>query len=124
MPRNKVRAMTTGRTRDLPGLGARLRQAREAAGLTQEQVAKLLGVPRPAISEMESETRRVSAGELKQLSGYYKVSMQWLTGEPVHGDEKIKMAARKLSALRDEDVDTVMRIVDSFRRERGDKTPK
>jgi len=116
--------MTTGRTRDLPGLGARLREAREAAGLTQEQVAKLLGVPRPAISEMESETRRVSAGELKQLSGYYKVSMQWLTGEPVHGDEKIKMAARKLSALRDEDVDTVMRIVDSFRRERGVKTPK
>src|SRR5713226_7787094 len=116
MPRNKVRAMTTGRTRDLPGLGARLREAREAAGLTQEQVAKLLDVPRPAISEMESETRRVSAGELKQLARYYKVSVAWLTGEPTIRNEKIKLAARKLSALRDEDIDTVMRIVDSFRR--------
>src|SRR6266849_9240920 len=120
MPRNKGRAMTTGRTRDLPGLGARLRDAREAAGLTQEQVAKLLGIPRPAISEMEGETRTVSAGELKQLAACYKVSLPWLAGEPTYSDgEKIKMAARKLSALRDEDVDTVMRIVDSFRRQSG-----
>src|SRR5258707_15866782 len=120
MPRNKGRAMTTGRTIDLPGLGARLREAREAAGLTQEQVAKLLGIPRPAISEMESETRNVSAGELKQLAACYKVSLPWLAGEPSYGaDEKIKIAARRLSALRDEDVDTVMKIVDSFRRQRG-----
>jgi transcriptional regulator with XRE-family HTH domain len=108
--------MATPKSKDLPGIGARLKESREAAGLTQEQVARLLGLPRPAISEMESETRKVSAGELKQLAEHYKVSVQWLAGESVQGDEKIKMAARKLSALRDEDIDTVMRIVDSFRR--------
>lgn len=117
--------MATPRSKDLPGIGARLKESREAAGLTQEQVARLLGLPRPAISEMESEIRKVSAGELKQLAEHYKVSVQWLAGEPVHGDEKIKMAARKLSSLRDEDIDTVMRIVDSFRRAgKRDRAPK
>ncbi len=106
--------MATAKSEDLPGIGARLRQAREAAGLTQDQVAKLLGLPRPAISEMESETRRVSAGELKQLARLYKVSMEWLTGEPASKNDNIKIAARKLSSLRKKDIDTVMRIVDSF----------
>ena len=111
--------MTTAKSNDLPGLGGRLKQAREGAGLTQQQVAKLLGLSRPAISEMEGETRTVSIGELKKLAQYYHVSLQWLAGEPIQEDEKLKIAARKLSALRDEDIDTVMRIVDSFRRERS-----
>lgn len=106
--------MVKTKSEDLPGIGARLRQAREAAGLTQEQVARLLGLPRPAISEMESETRRVSVGELKQLAHVYKVSMEWLTGEPASRNEKIKIAARKLSELREKDLETVMRIVDSL----------
>jgi transcriptional regulator with XRE-family HTH domain len=110
--------MVKAKSEDLPGIGARLRQAREAAGLTQEQIAKLLGLPRPAISEMEGETRRVSVGELKQLAHRYKVSMEWLTGEPPSRNDKIKVAARKLSALREEDIDTVMRIVDSFNKGR------
>src|SRR5260370_25178562 len=110
--------MAAAKSKDLPGIGARLKNARDAAGLTQEQVAKLLDVSRPAVSDMEKESRRVSAGELKQLAEYYKVSVQWLAGESVQGNEKIKMAARKLSSLRDEDIDTVMRIVDSFRRDR------
>lgn len=118
--------MAGAKSRDLPGIGARLKDSREAAGLTQEQVARLLGVPRPAISEMESELRTVSAGELRQLAACYKVSLPWLAGEPSHdgADEKIKMAARKLSDLKDEDVDTVLRIVDSFRRQAGSRSKR
>lgn len=114
--------MAGAKSNDLPGIGARLKQAREAAGLTQEQIARLLQLPRPAISEMEAETRTVSVGELKQLAEHYKVSLQWLAGETEQRDEKIKMAARKLNALRDEDIETVIRIVDSFRRERGSRS--
>lgn len=114
------------KSHDLPGIGGRLRQAREDAGLTQEQIARLMELPRPAISEIESETRTVSIGELKRLAEHYKVSLRWLAGETELRDEKIKMAARKLTALRDEDIETVMRIVDSFRREgiRGSKASK
>jgi len=104
------------KTNDLPGVGARLTQAREAAGLTQNQVARLLELPRPAVSEMESETRKVSAGELKQLAKLYKVSVEWLTGEPLDQNRKVKLAARKLSSLKERDLDTVMRIIDSLQK--------
>jgi transcriptional regulator with XRE-family HTH domain len=102
---------------DLPGLGRRLRLAREDAGLSQAQAAKLLGLHRPAISEIESESRKVSAGELKELAALYHVSSAWLLGEPLEANEKLKMAARNLEALRSKDLETVMRVIDSFRRE-------
>jgi len=105
-------------TSDLPGLGQRLRQAREDAGLSQAQTAKLLGFHRPAISEIESEGRKVTAGELRNFASLYHVSTSWLLGEPIELNEQLKMAARNLEALNPKDLDTVMRVIDSFRREK------
>lgn len=101
---------------DLPGIGDRLRESREAAGLSQAQVAKLLGVHRPTITEIESETRKVSAGELRQFSELYHVSLDWLTDSNFKANDKVKLAARKLTGLQAADFDTVMRIIDSFRK--------
>jgi len=98
---------------DLPGLGERLRQAREAAGLSQGQVAKLLNLHRPTISEIESETRKVTAGELTRFAELYKVSVEWLTGTDTRST-KVKIAARKLNALKDRDLETAMRIINSL----------
>ena len=106
------------RTSDLPGVGTRLRQAREAAGLSQSQVATLMRLTRPAITEMENETRRVSAGELKALSKIYRVSLDWLAGEEIDESRAIKMAARKLGGLKKKDLKTVLRIIESLGRER------
>ena len=106
--------MSGAKSKDLPGIGQRLRQARESAGLSQAQVAKLIGLSRPAVTEMENETRKVSAGELKGLARHYKVSVEWVTGEPIGRDDKVKIAARKLSSLRENDLDMVLRIVDSL----------
>nr|MDQ3081556.1 helix-turn-helix transcriptional regulator [Gemmatimonadota bacterium] len=50
---------------------ARLRAAREAAGLSQGQVAKLMKMHRPTISEMEAGNRRISAEELAKLANLY-----------------------------------------------------
>ena len=102
---------------DLPGLGQRLRQAREDSGLSQAQAAKLLGLHRPAISDIEAESRKVSAGELKNFASLYHVSTAWLLGEPVQANEQLKMAARNLESLKAKDLETVMRVIDSFRRE-------
>ena len=102
---------------DLPGLGQRLRQAREDAGLSQAQAANLLGLHRPAISEIEAEGRKVSAGELKNFALLYHVSTAWLLGEPLQVNEQLKMAARNLESLKAKDLETVMRVIDSFRRE-------
>jgi len=65
---------------------------------------------------MESDGRRVTAGELRNLALLYHVSVEWLLGEATAGDEDLKLAARKLGGLKKEDLETVMRVIDSFRR--------
>jgi hypothetical protein len=65
---------------------------------------------------MEKETRKVSAGELKELAELYKVSLEWLAGDLLNQNRKVKIAARKLSALKERDLDAVMRIIDSLQR--------
>ena len=102
--------------KDLPGIGQRLREARDAAGLSQGQAAKILDMHRPAITEIENETRKVSAGELKKFSDLYQVSIEWLTDDNFKADNKIRLAARKLAGLKEADLNTVMRIIDSFRK--------
>lgn len=53
---------------DQATLGARLRQAREQAKLTQDQVAQSLALPRTAIAQIEAGNRSVSSLELVRLS--------------------------------------------------------
>jgi transcriptional regulator with XRE-family HTH domain len=56
----------------------RLREARQAAGLTQEQVAEALGKPQSWVSKCESGERRVDALELNMLANAYGISMDSL----------------------------------------------
>jgi transcriptional regulator with XRE-family HTH domain len=62
-------------------LGARLREAREYLGLSQDEVAKYLGIPRTALSHVESGQRRIDALELKKLAQLYKRPVVYFTGE-------------------------------------------
>ena len=59
---------------DTPTLGARLKQARLKAGLTQKDAADALGVTYQAISNYERDKCRVQAGILKQLCVLYHTS--------------------------------------------------
>ena len=52
-------------------LGQRLKRAREASGLTQQQVADRVALTRVAISQIESGQRTVSSLELTRLSRLY-----------------------------------------------------
>jgi transcriptional regulator with XRE-family HTH domain len=62
-------------------LGERLRQAREYLGLSQEEVAIYLKVPRTALTGVESGQRRVEAIELKRLAELYRQPLSYFTGE-------------------------------------------
>jgi len=53
-------------------LVARLRSAREAAGLTQEEAATAMGKPQSWISRLETQRRRVDWIELEDLAALYK----------------------------------------------------
>ena len=55
-------------------LGKRIKEFREDLELSQEQVAKKLGLPRPSISQIESAQREVSSIELAKLAEIFGVS--------------------------------------------------
>jgi len=95
-------------------IGARLRTARELAGLSQAQVAKMLSLHRPSISEMEAGRRKVSAEELAKLAGIYDVSLSWLAGaesEEEEESDKVRLAARELAKLKPEDYKRMMQLL-------------
>lgn len=80
----------------------RLREARDYLGLSQEEVAKALGVPRTAISLLESGQRKIEALELKRLAELYKRPVSYFTGDLLHSDlpiavQHLARAAAKLS---------------------------
>jgi Zn-dependent peptidase ImmA (M78 family)/transcriptional regulator with XRE-family HTH domain len=69
------------------GLPERLRQAREDAGLTQQQVADWLGVRRPGVVEMEGGKRALKSDELAKLAALYGRSLSWFArGKPAPQD--------------------------------------
>ena len=101
-------------------VATRLRVAREMAGLSQGQIARLLGLHRPTISEIEAGRRRVSAEELTQFAKRYRVTVTWLTGDDPETidpaeDPRIQLAARELRKLRPADLDRVMRVLAALR---------
>jgi transcriptional regulator with XRE-family HTH domain len=100
-------------------IASRIREARKMAGLSQQRVARMLGLHRPSISEMEAGNRRASADELVRLAEIFGVSVSWLTGEgadtlDVHSD-KIQLAARELQKLKPEDLDRLLRLLAATR---------
>lgn len=100
-------------------IAKRLRNAREAAGVSQGQVARLLGMHRPTISEIEAGNRRVSAEELKTFADTYDVTVSWLLGESAEqletDDPRLQLAARELSKLKSEDLDRLLKLLASMR---------
>ena len=52
-------------------LGRRLRVARESCGLTQDDVARFLGVSRPTVAQMELGNRAVTSLELDKLAYFF-----------------------------------------------------
>jgi len=98
-------------------IGEKLRSAREMAGLTQSQVAKMMNLHRPSISEIEAGRRKVSSEEITKLSEIYGVSIAWLMNTEDEIDPRIELAARELSNLKPEDLERVLRLLSALRQE-------
>ena len=58
-------------------MAEKLRAAREAAGLTQREVARRLTIPQSTVSELENGQRRLDVAELLLLAGLYGRSPAW-----------------------------------------------
>lgn len=59
-------------------LGARLKEARVAAGMSQADVAKAIGVSQPAYCYIENGDKMPSLPVAKQLSKILNVSLDYL----------------------------------------------
>ena len=62
-------------------MARRLKGAREYLKLSQEEVSRELGVPRTAVSLMESGQRKVDTQELQKLARLYQRPVGYFTGE-------------------------------------------
>lgn len=107
-------------------VGERLREARKLAGISQGHVAKILGLHRPSISEMEAGNRLVSADELACLSNIYDVGIAWLLGKATDtvdaGDPRLELAARELTKLKPHDLDRLLKLLAVMRSESTSNT--
>ncbi len=69
----------------------RLKEARNKAGMHQEDAARSMEMSRPTLSAIESGKRVVSAEEIREFSALYDVSSNWL----LYGDNSEEEARMK-----------------------------
>lgn len=79
---------------DQTELGRRLRQAREACGLTQEEVAEQLGVSRPTVAQMELGNRAITSFELDRLAYLYARDIREFLADEFTEDEVVRALFR------------------------------
>lgn len=105
---------STPHSNERAGIGARLKEAREYLGLSQQEVATALDLPRTAVSMMESGQRGVDSLELKALAKLYQRPMAFFTGEDEVlgadvGDD-VALLAKQVSKLSDQDRGELLRF--------------
>jgi len=113
-PHRVGRAMPQVKDIDRQLLGARLKEAREYLELSQDEVGRVLNVPRTAISLIEAGQRKVEAIELKNLAELYQRPIGYFTGEPGTAappvPESVQHLARTAAKLSDRDREELLQF--------------
>ena len=81
-----------------PQLRARLREARQARGLTQVEAAARLGRTQQFVSQCESGDRRIDALDLADFAALYARPVGWFLGRD--GDERNTSSRGRKAAAR------------------------
>lgn len=92
-------------------LHERIKEARTELHLSQDYVAKFLGINRTAIVEIESGKRKVSAEELGKLSELFQIPAD----ELLHGrntEMPVQMFARRFGALDEADQQEILNLIE------------
>lgn len=91
-------------------LNEKIRELRKQQHLSQEYVAKYLGINRATFTQMENDNRTITAEEVSKLSELFGVSAD----ELLHGAEFSKPAtvfARSFDKLNEEDQAEIMNLI-------------
>jgi len=93
------------------GLYERIKEARTELHLSQDYVAKFLGVNRTAIVEIESGKRKVSADELGKFSELFQIPAdELLNGRST--EMPVQMFARRFGALDEADQQEILNLIE------------
>ena len=98
---------------DQAAIASRLKEAREYLGLSQQEVTDATGIPRSAVSLIESGKRSVVAQELTALARLYQRPTAYFTGEELLAyPADINMLARHASTLSEKDRSELLRFTE------------
>jgi len=114
--------MVPGEGPEATALAERIRSERQYIGLSQADVATALGIPRAAVSALETGRRRVSGLELKRLSELFGTSVDRLVGHSKAEDATTTALFRAAKNLSEDDRQQVLRFAE-FLREAGQAPP-
>lgn len=112
------RSLPQERESDRQLLGSRLKEAREYLELSQDEVARILNVPRTAVSLMETGQRKVDVMELKKLAEIYQRPVDFFTGKQGVAKavpETVQHLARAAAELSDVDRKELLRFAEFLR---------
>lgn len=92
-------------------MNERLKKIRKSLHLSQEFVAKQMGMTRTTIVAVESGNRRISAEELGKFSELYGVTMETLIYGTNDLDSEMKLLYRKLANLSENDKKEILFLI-------------
>jgi transcriptional regulator with XRE-family HTH domain len=90
-------------------LGRRIRQAREACGITQDEIAEKLGVSRPIIVQIEQGKRLVSGLELQKLAYFFAKDIREFFADEFSEDDVVHVLFRSNEDVGDDAVKKALR---------------
>jgi transcriptional regulator with XRE-family HTH domain len=110
-------------SRERAKLAQKLKEAREVASLSQDEVAQKLDLPRPAISQIENGHRRVEALELARLAKLYRQPLAFFADEDTADPTRLDALHRTARDLSEKDRDEVLRFAE-FLRQKAEEARK
>ncbi|WHP18929.1 helix-turn-helix transcriptional regulator [Cellulomonas sp. ES6] len=100
---------------DEQALAERIRTDRLYVGLSQADVAEVLGISRAAVSAIENGRRRVTGIELKRLAELFGTTGDRLLGRAAHDDPATTALFRATKSLSESDKQQVLRFAEFLR---------
>lgn len=91
-------------------IAKRIKETREYLGLTQQQVANAISIPRSAVSDIEAGKRKVTVDELKQLARVLRHPVSHFLGEELEMSPEAKALARTADILSENDRRELLRF--------------
>jgi len=95
--------------------GSRLLQARKKKGMSQEELAKMLGTKGPAIGRYERDEMKPSIEAAAKMAQILDVSLDWLAGHTdLELDKKMIQRIQQVTKMSEKDREHVFAMLDAF----------